>query len=124
MVPPWRIKEVLERAEEGPICEEREFDLKILASKLNEVIKEYDIRFNPENIIESDDSLADDVYKAALDLYLEVGTYCTSSHRRILFDESEIKEAMSNHPGKFLVGAGKDAIEMSHRRVEDVSKPF
>jgi len=124
LVPPWRIKEVLERAEEGPICQEREFDLKILVPKLNEVIKEYDIRFNPENIIESDNSLADDVYKAALDLYLEVGTYCTSSHRRILFDESEIKEAMSNHPGKFLVGAGKDAREMSHRRVEDINKPF
>jgi methylamine--corrinoid protein Co-methyltransferase len=123
-VPPWRIKEVLERAEEGPICEEREFDLRILTPKLNEVIKKYDIRFDPDNIIQSDDSLADDLYEAALELFLEIGTYCTSSHRRILFDESEIKEAMSNHPGKFLVGAGKDAKELSHRGVEDSSKPF
>jgi methylamine--corrinoid protein Co-methyltransferase len=124
LIPPWRIKEVLERAEEGPICEEREFDLKILVPKLNEVIKEYDIKFDPDNIIPSDNSLADDLYKAAFKLYLETGTYCTSSHRRILFDESEIKEAMSHHPKKFLVGAGRDAKELSRRDVEDNRRPF
>ena len=89
-----------------------------LTPKLNEVIKKYAIRFDPNNIIQSDDSPADDVYKAALELYLEIGTHYTSSHRRILFDESEIREAMSNHPGKFLVGVGRDTKELSRRGVE------
>ena len=89
MVPPWRINEVLERAETGPICLEKDFELKVLLPKLRDVIREYKIEFDPENIVPSDDSLADDVWRAALELYLEVGTYCTSTHRRILFDEAK-----------------------------------
>ena len=124
LVPPWRINEVLKRAETGPICLERDFDLKVFYSKLQSVIKEHDIKFDPEVIIPSDNSLADDVWKAALELYLEVGTLCLSTHRRILFDESEIKEAMSLSSREIVVGSGKDATRMCHREIEDSKRPF
>jgi len=124
MTPPWRMNRVLERAETGPFCLEKDYDLRILRSKLGQVIEEYGIKFDPENIVPADDTLADNVWKAALDLYLEVGTLCTSTHRRILFDESEVKEAMKNHPGRFVLGEGRDSREMAHREVEDSRKPF
>lgn len=124
MTPPWRINEVLDRAETGPFCLEKDYDLKVLRTKLKDVIKQYEVKFDPDNIVPSDDSLADDVWKAGLDLYLEVGTLCTSTHRRILFDENEVKEAMRNHPGRFVVGEGRDSRELSHRRIEDPRKPF
>ena len=124
MTPPWRINEVLDRAETGPICLEKDFELKVLVPKLKEVIKQHEIKFDPENLVPTDNSLADDLWKAALDLYLEVGTLCTSTHRRMLFDESEIREAMSSFPGKYVVGYGKDSKEMSHRAIEDPKRPF
>jgi len=124
VVPPWRINEVLDKAETGPICLEKDFELKVLLPKLRDVIKEYKIEFDPENVVPSDDSVADDVWKAALELYLGVGTYCTSTHRRILFDESEIREAMKNFPGKFVLGYGKDSRELFHRKIEDERRPF
>lgn len=124
MTPPWRINEVLDRAETGPICLEKDFELKVLVPKLKEVIKQHGIKFDPENLVPTDNSLADDLWKAALDLYLEVGTLCTSTHRRMLFDESEIREAMRNFPGKYVVGYGKDSKEMSHRGIEDPKRPF
>lgn len=124
MVPPWRIHTVLERAETGPICTEKDFDLKILSPKLQEVIKEHDIKFNPEEIVPSDNSLADDVWEAGLELYLEVGTFCVSTHRRILFDESEIKEALKTSPTEIIVGSGRDARKMCHRQIEDSKPPF
>ncbi|WP_455363301.1 monomethylamine:corrinoid methyltransferase [[Eubacterium] cellulosolvens] len=124
MTPPWRLNEVLDRAETGPICVEKDFELKVLVPKLKQVIKQYDIRVDPENPVPSDDSLADDLWKAALDLYLEVGTLCTSTHRRMLFDESEIREAMKNFPGRFVVGYGKDSREMFQRKAEDPRRPF
>jgi len=124
VTPPWRINEVLSRAETGPICTEKDFDLKVLFPKLQEVIKEYKIKFDPENIVPSDDSLADDVWKAALELYLDVGTLCTSTHRRILFEAGEIREAMKNSPGKYVVGYGKDSRELFHRKIEDERRPF
>lgn len=124
MTPPWRINEVLDRAETGPICLEKDFELKVLVPRLKQVIKQYDIRYDPENPVPSDDSLADDLWKAALSLYLEVGTLCTNTHRRMLFDESEIREAMKNFPGRFLVGYGKDSREMLQRKIEDARRPF
>jgi len=124
MTPPWRINEVLDRAETGPICLEKDFELKVLVPKLKQVIKQYDIRYDPENPVPSDDSLADDLWKAALNLYLQVGTLCTSTHRRMLFDESEIREATKNFPGRFVVGYGKDSRDMLQRKIEDPRRPF
>ena len=124
MTPPWRINEVLDRAETGPICLEKDFELKVLVPKIKDVVKQYGIRYDPENLVPSDDSLADDLWKAALELYLEVGTLCTSTHRRILFDENEIREAMANFPGRYIVGYGKDSREMTHRKIEDSKRPY
>jgi len=124
VTPPWRINEVLERADTGPICLEKDFDLNVFLPKLKDVIREYHIEFDPENIVPSDESLADDIWKAALDFYLEVGTLCTSTHRRILFDETEVREAMKNFPGRFVLGSGRDSRELLHRRVEDSRRPF
>jgi len=124
MTPPWRINEVLDKAETGPICLEKDFERKVLLPKLKDVIKQYDIKFDPENVVASDDSLADDLWKAGLELYLEVGTLCTSTHRRILFNESQIREAMKNFPGRFVLGDGRDSRELFQRKIEDTRRPF
>ena len=116
MVPPWRLNQLLERVETGPICTERDFDLRMLTPKLRSLIKEYDIKFDPEEIVPSDDSLADALWDAAWDLYLDVGTLCLSNHRRILFDESEIKEAMRFSSSEITVGTGRDTRRMGTRR--------
>jgi len=118
------LTQVVERAEEGPICTERDFDLKILAPKLIEVVKKYGIHFDREQMIPSDDSLADDLWKAGLELYLETGTLCTTSNRRILFKEEEVKEALAQASSHIVVGSGKDAKDMYHRNIEDERRPF
>jgi len=122
--PPWRINDVLERAETGPVCFERDFDTKILVPNIERVVKEYDIKYRPETPIPSDDSLADDLWKAAWDLYLSVGTYCTSTYRRLLFNETEIREAMDCYVDTVTLGYGKDSREWSPRKIEDPKRPF
>ncbi|WP_455142462.1 monomethylamine:corrinoid methyltransferase [Candidatus Hodarchaeum mangrovi] len=122
--PPWRINEVLDRAQNGPICLEKDFDFKFLVPELQRVIKEYDICFDPLTPIPSDDTLADNLWKAALDFYLTVGTLCTDTYRRIKFTENEIKEALGNFPGKYILGFGRDAREITSRKVEDTRRPF
>jgi hypothetical protein len=124
MIPPYKLNELIERAEHGPIMTEKDFDLKILVPNLKRVIKEYGISYDPNEVVPSDDSLARDAFKAAFDLYLTVGTYCTSSNRRILFKEEEIKEALSLFPGEFIVGYGKDQRRIFHRHIEDERMPF
>ena len=124
VTPPWRINEVLDRAQNGPVCLEKDFDLKILVPELRRVIKDYDICFDPSTPVPEDESLADSLWEAAMDLYLEVGTLCTDSHRRILFTEDEMKEALGNFPGKFTLGFGRDSRELSSRQIEDPQRPF
>ncbi|MFX0119536.1 MAG: monomethylamine:corrinoid methyltransferase [Promethearchaeota archaeon] len=124
VTPPWRINEVLERAETGPVCLERDYDLKLLVPALRRVIKEYDISFDPAIPVPDDNTLADNLWNAAFDLYLEVGSLHTDTYRRILFTEDEIKEALGNFPGKFTLGFGRDSRELSFRCIEDQKTPF
>ncbi|MFX1516685.1 MAG: monomethylamine:corrinoid methyltransferase [Promethearchaeota archaeon] len=116
--------EILKKAETGPVCLENDFDRKILAPKIVEVIKEYDIKFSSDNLIPDDNSLADDVFNAALNLYLETGTLCLSSHRQIKFEEAEINEALRSAPKRIIFGEGADVREMAPRKVEDKVPPL
>ncbi len=124
VTPPWRINEVLDKSQHGPVCLEKDFDLKLLVPELQRVIKEYDIQFDPKTPVPSDDTLADNLWHAAMDLYLEVGTLCTDTHRRIIFSDEEIKEALGNFPGKFTMGYGRDSKEITHRKIKDSRKPY
>lgn len=40
--------DVIERSLTGKLCPERKFDLKIFSAKLREVVKEYDIKYDPK----------------------------------------------------------------------------
>ncbi|MHA2328343.1 MAG: monomethylamine:corrinoid methyltransferase [Candidatus Hodarchaeales archaeon] len=122
--PPWRINEVLDRAQNGPVCLEKDFDLKLLVPQLRRVIKDYDISFDPTIPVPDDNSLADNLWRAAMDLYIEIGTLCTDTHRRILFTEEEIQEALGNYPGRFSMGFGRDAREIGSRQIESNQRPY
>lgn len=116
--------DVVERALTGKVCSERDYDLKIFSTKLKEIVKEYDIKYDPENPVPSDDDLADDMFEAALDFYREVGTYCTDTERIIRFSEDEIKEGLKTAPSSLLLGEGEDAKTLVPRKPESTIPPW
>jgi len=116
--------DVLDRMEQGPICSEHDFDLRILHPKLQEVIRQHDIKFDSDSPVPCDDALADEVFKAALDLYSHTGTLCTDAHRRILFNEDEIRDSLRAAPTRLSFGEGKDQRVMVYRAIEDSQEPF
>jgi len=116
--------DVIERALTGKPCAEREYDLKVFSSKLKEVVKEYDIKYDPNTPIPSDNSLADDVFNAAFDFYSEVGTYCTDTGRIIKFDENEVKERLKTAPSQLVFGEGADARTLIPRKPESKTQPW
>jgi len=115
--------DVVNRALTGKPILERDYDLG-LARKVKEVVKEYDIKYDPDTLVPSDDSLADDVFKAAFDLFCEVGAYCTDTGRVIKFDENEIKEGLKTAPSKLTFGEGADARTLIPRKPESTIPPF
>jgi hypothetical protein len=120
----YKLWEILERANSGPFSSDEEFNVRLLIPCLRRIIKERDIRFDRENVVPQDDSLADDVWEAGLELFLEVGSLNIDTHRRLMFEEKEIREALYSLPGKYEVGRGLDSRIMAHRDMEDRQTPF
>lgn len=116
--------EILKRAETGPHCFKKDFDLKFLSPKVRELVKEHDIRYERGEPIPSDDSVADDVFKAGWKLALEIGILVLDTERLIKVDETELKTAVRDAPSRVTVGEGNDAAILSSRRVDDKSPPF
>jgi hypothetical protein len=123
-MPQFKMWEIMERANTGPFCEDDDFLYKIFMPKMKEVIKKYDIKYNPENPVPADDDMADRVWQAAVEFFLDVGVLNVDTHRRMMVSESELKEALYHAPGRYLVGAGKDTTWWKHRLPEDSKPPF
>lgn len=116
--------DVVRKIENGRAFSERDFDLKLLTPTLNDVLKAHEIERDPDVIVPSDNNLADDVYEAALELYLRTGTYITDAQRYVRFEEDEVKEALEQSPNELAFGQGVDASLMIARAVEDSKTPF
>jgi methylamine--corrinoid protein Co-methyltransferase len=122
-LPAPNLWEVLDRAcNSGPVMTGKDFDMKVFQST-SRLVKEYDIRYDPQIPVSSDDGLADEVWKAGLELFGEVGSYCISSGRVIKFDDSEIRDGLKELPGTASVGEGGERRQLSLRGVEDKKSP-
>lgn len=116
--------EVINRALTGPYYTEKDYNLKVFVPKLREIVKKYEIKNDPGNPIPSEDDLADHVFKAGIELYSEVGTYCVDSNRVIQFTEAEIQEALATAPSSPIFGEGKDAKTLVARKPESDIPPW
>ena len=116
--------DVMEKALTGKPCSERDYALKIFATRLREIVKEYDIKYDHGTPITSDDSLADDIFKAGFRFFVEVGAYCKDTERVIKFEESELKEGLRNAPSKVVFGEGPDARALIPREPDDKTPPW
>jgi methylamine--corrinoid protein Co-methyltransferase len=115
--------EVLDRAcNTGNVMAAKDFDMKIFKT-VSRLVAEYDIKYDSNTPVSSDDSLVDDVWNAGLQLFTEVGSYCINSNRVILFDESEIKEGLKELPGEATIGEGKEKRHVTLREADD-GKPL
>lgn len=115
--------EVLERATTGPMMSAKEYDMKVFVPAVREVVKKYEIKFDPDNPCPADDNLADRVYQAGLELYEKTGTYCTNTERVIHFTRAEIEQAVYECPKVVYFGEGPDRVEWRGRLPDDNNIP-
>ena len=115
--------DVIGRSESGPLVKEKEFDLRV-GQVARQMIEKYDIKYDPQNVIPADDGLADRVYQAGLDLFLELGIYCRDTGRLIKFTREEVKWALKHAATTVTYGQGRDMATMTYRAIEDSKPPF
>ncbi len=110
--------EVAERARSGPRIDIKEWDLNLF-KKIQELLKEYDIRLrSDEDFLNTDDSIADAAFQAAYDFVVDMGTYCISTGRVVKFTEEEVKEALKEMPKEVPMGEGNDARVFKQQQLD------
>ena len=114
-----RLVEVLHRAETGPIIEEADFERRLVAPTIKNLLKKYDIRYDKSVFVPSDDDLADRVFQAGLVLAAEAGMFCQSTSRRIVWTRSELEEGLRFCPSEVTLGFGNDAVTARARKPDD-----
>jgi len=115
----WLV-EITKRAQSGPYMKESDFDLKVI-KRIKELVKEKGIKYDPNVLCPADDDMADRVWEAGLQLFLEFGAYCQTTERCIRFTRAEVLDILAEVRNEITLGVGKDAVVMRHRGVEDAA---
>ena len=119
-----QILDVMQKCLEGLPLSENDYQLRRFAPKVQEKVKEHGIKFDPNNPVPSDDSMADDVFQAGYELLLDAGAYCMDTQRVISYTEQEIKEGLRNAPDSLYVGEGRDRKKFVPRKIGDKTPPW
>lgn len=115
--------DVAERLRSGPRLDEKAWGLGLF-KKLQELTATYALQqTGPERFYEVDDAYADALFQAAVDLLVDLGVYCTTTHRTVRFSEDEVREAAREAPAEVTVGAGRDQRVWRKRALEDRRPP-
>jgi methylamine---corrinoid protein Co-methyltransferase len=116
--------EIYRRATTGEICAEKDFDLKRFIPAIRRLVKKHGIVYDRATPVPSDDDLADRVWQAGRELFLDVGVYCVDSERVITFDAAELDQALAHAPRRVTLGTGQHASTIPVRRPESSILPF
>ena len=117
------LSEILVRSKEGPIFEEKQFDLSIF-KKTQELQKKYGIRYDPAKPLDTEGELSDRVYQAGRDLFLDIGAFCTTTKRALKITERELDDELAACPEEIPLGQGEGRVMMVHRSVEGMEEPI
>ena len=77
-----RLPEIVRRSESGPFVKEADFE-RALTRRVPELVEGYGLKFDPQILVPADDDMADRLYQAGLDLFIELGVYNQNTERRI-----------------------------------------
>jgi methylamine--corrinoid protein Co-methyltransferase len=119
-----QILDIVEKALNGTPISENDYQLRRFAPKVQEKVEEHGIKYDPAMPVPSDDSLADDLFQAGVELLVDVGAYCLDTGRVIAYSEAEVREALRSAPEKVHFGEGRDRKAFVPRKIEDRTKPW
>jgi len=121
-----RILQTLDRAHNGPLCTQKEWNLKRIPTKVKQKLDEYRLRgtCDRENPINADDRLADEFFKAGFELAVDLGMLCQDTERVINVTGDELKDAIRRAPSELAIGEGVDRVVLRNRKPEDRIPPI
>jgi methylamine--corrinoid protein Co-methyltransferase len=98
---------------------ERDFDMKRIVMNVKKVVKEYDINFSGDNILNTDYEFVDRVWDAGIALLARTGAYSKDTGRVIEYTEAEIRDLIRLAPKEAIYGSEGDAVLEVSRTPDD-----
>lgn len=116
----FRMWEVFGKANDGKFYrDQNEYNIKRFIPVMKDVIKKYEIKWDRETVVNSDDKFADTVWAAAKEFFVRVGVYHQDTHRVMEFTEEEVNEVLASLQPEYMIGAGHDQRRLGVRSIED-----
>lgn len=108
----------LDKAENRPVRDEKEWDREMIGKNLRDSLEKYDTTLDKED---PDDALAERLYAAGMELAAKTGGHCIDTERRISWTEEELRSILSAMPDKSTLGIGEDSATIKRRRPDEDS---
>lgn len=111
--------EVADRMRSGRRMGDKEWSM-ALFQKISQLVKDYDIHCptDPKDWQNTDNSLADAAWQAAVDFVVEMGCFCLNRERVVTFTEEEVKTAIRSMEREVVMGTGKDTRIWKQHQIE------
>jgi methylamine--corrinoid protein Co-methyltransferase len=116
--------EAVHRSSTGPIMLEEKFETELFPNVLADLQAKHRIEWNPDDPVMIDPDLADAIFRAGLELLLEVGLYCKDTRRIVKFTQEEILEAIATARHEVTLGSGRETITLTPRAPGDKKHPY
>ena len=108
-----------DKAENGPVLDEKEWDLGCITKTVRTLIEKYDIRFDQDQPIPADEALADRLFAAGMEMAQEVGIFCIDTRRQMCWTRDELETCLAAAPPTITAGLGADRAQVLKRRPGD-----
>lgn len=102
---------------------EKDFDINVVFIKMKEIVRRHGLKFDPQNPVPDQDTIADKVYEAAVDFLVEAGAYCPDTGRIIQFSREEVLAA-GRGSRECRAGFGAEAKVWTSRLPEANDRPW
>lgn len=117
------ILNTLDKAENGPLVDEKIWDREIIGGTVRELVRKYEIELDPQDpFVPADDALADRLFEAGMKMAVQTGVYCVDTKRRMQWSRQELEQVLEQAPPEVSVGTGDDAAAIYARVPEDLSR--
>jgi len=116
-----RLLAALDKAETGPVYDEKDFDSQQIGAAVQEVVKKFDISWPKDDLVPADDALADRLFEAGLTLAAESGLFCMDTNRRMIWSRDDLLEILEDSSPEIKVGVGDDEVTIKRRLPEEDS---
>jgi len=120
---PLSVFDTYKRSMKGPKVDEKVWDYKTIPENLAMIKAKYDIKFDDE-IVPTDKSLKERLFRAGLEMLVTSGVYNADSHRIVKVTEEEVMETIKKAPKRLVMGEGKDSADFAPRHGNSTVKPI